>query len=143
MRKRNHRIRFRLNEKEADRLNRNVKKSGLSREGYLRQITITRAPDNAPPPDYSGMAKKLHEVGTNLNQVAQKAHSLNVIDVQHYDDTVASMKHAIAEITSAVMQARRLDDNEKQGEELCKTETGGNTAKAISPWLIRVGKRSN
>lgn len=143
MRKRNHRIRFRLNEKEAGHLNRNVKKSGLSREGYLRQLMITLAPGNAPPPDYSGMAKKLHEVGTNLNQVTQKAHILNAIDVQHYDDTVAIMKRVIAEITNAVMQARRLDYNEKQGEELCKTETGGNTAKAIGPWSIRVGKRSN
>lgn len=103
----------------------------------------TVVPDNTPPPDYSGMAKKLYEVGTNLKQVAQKAHILNIIDVQHYDDTVASMKCVIAEITSAVMQARRLDLNEKQGEELCKTETGGNTAKAISPWSIRVGKISN
>lgn len=143
MRKRNHRIRFRLNEKEADQLNRDVKKSGLSREGYLRQLMITLAPDNAPPPDYSGMAKKLYEIGTNFNQVAQKAHILNVIDVQHYDDTVASMKRVIAEITSAVMQARRLNYDEKQGEELCKTETGGNTVKAISPWSIRVGRRSN
>ncbi len=143
MRKRNHRIRFRLNEKEVDQLNRDVKKSELSREGYLRQLMTTLAPDNAPPPDYSGMAKKLYEVGTNLNQVAQKAHILNVIAVQHYDDTVASMKRVMAEITSAVMQARRLDYNEKQGEELCKTRTGGNTAKATSPWSIRVGKRSN
>ncbi|MEM5767152.1 MAG: plasmid mobilization relaxosome protein MobC [Bacillota bacterium] len=143
MRKRNHRIRFRLNEKEVNQLNRDVKKSGLSHEGYLRQLMITLAPGNAPPPDYSGMAKKLYEVGTNLNQVAHKAHILNAIDAQHYADTVASMKRVIAEITIAVMQARRLNYDEKQGEELCKTETGGNTAKAISPWSIRVGKRSN
>lgn len=74
------------------------------------------------------MAKTLHEICKNLNQVAQKAHILNVIDAQQYADTAASMKRLIAEITSAVMQARRLNDNGRQGEELCETETGGDRA---------------
>ena len=37
MRKRNIAILFRLNRKEAEALDKRVKKSGLSREAYLRQ----------------------------------------------------------------------------------------------------------
>ncbi|MDR2712386.1 MAG: hypothetical protein LBB91_04655 [Clostridiales bacterium] len=45
-------IKFRLNHKEADSLNKRVEKSGLSREGYLRQILSGYLPTDAPPPDY-------------------------------------------------------------------------------------------
>ena len=42
----------------------------------------------APPPDYYSMMRELHKIGNNLNQIAQKAHVLNVIDVQRYDQEV-------------------------------------------------------
>ena len=38
MRKRNVAILFRLNKKEAEALDKKVKKSGLNREAYLRQL---------------------------------------------------------------------------------------------------------
>ena len=38
MRKRNIAILFRLNRKEAEALDKRVKKSGLNREAYLRQL---------------------------------------------------------------------------------------------------------
>ena len=82
MRKRNIAIIFRLNRKEAEALDKRVKKSGLSREAYLRQLISGLVPRNAPPPDYYSMMRELHQIGNNLNQIAQKAHVLNVIDVQ-------------------------------------------------------------
>ena len=51
MRKRNIAILFRLNRKEAEALDKRVKKSGLSREAYLRQLINGLVPRNAPPPD--------------------------------------------------------------------------------------------
>ncbi len=86
MRSRNIDISLRLNEKEADKLNRLVKRSGLSREAYLRQLINGLVPRDAPPPDYYAMMKELHAVGRNLNQIAQKAHALGVIDVVRYKD---------------------------------------------------------
>ena len=51
MRKRNIAILFRLNRKEAEALDKRVKKSGLSREAYLRQLINGLVPRNAPPTD--------------------------------------------------------------------------------------------
>ena len=88
MRKRNVSIMFRLNRKEAESLDKKVKKSGISREAYLRHLITGVVPQDAPPPDYYSMMRELHKVGNNLNQIAQKAHTLNVIDVKRYDEVV-------------------------------------------------------
>ena len=48
MRKRNVAILFRLNRKEAEALDKKVKKSGLSREAYLRHLISGVVPRDAP-----------------------------------------------------------------------------------------------
>ena len=52
MRKRDVAVLFRLNRKEAEALDKKVKKSGLSREAYLRHLIEGAVPRDAPPPDY-------------------------------------------------------------------------------------------
>ena len=103
MRKRNIEIIFRLNESEAEALERKVKQSGLSREAYLRQIIKGIVPKNTPPPDYYSMMKELHKIGNNLNQIAQKAHVLNVVDEQRYDKAVRHFEQTVRVITEAVI----------------------------------------
>lgn len=103
MRKRNVPIMFRLNRKEAEALDKKVKKSGLNREAYLRQVIQGIVPKDAPPPDYYSMMRELHKVGNNLNQIAQKAHTLNVMDVQRYDETVKEYRKLVKVITDAVL----------------------------------------
>jgi len=107
---RNIEIKCRLNRKESDALNKRVKKSGLSRENYLRQIMNGLIPTDAPPPDYFAMMKELHYIGVNLNQIAQKAHTLNVLDVKRYDDNVATLNAAVVNITNAVMLPRKIEN---------------------------------
>ena len=110
MRKRNIAILFRLNRKEAEALDKRVKKSGLNREAYLRQLINGLVPRNAPPPDYYSMMRELHQIGNNLNQIAQKAHVLNVIDVQRYDREVRKFRQAVEQITAAVVLPSRDSD---------------------------------
>lgn len=109
MRKRSVHIQFWLNKKEADSFNKMVKRSGLSRESYLRHIINGLVPTDVPPPDYYTMMRELHAIGTNLNQIAQKAHVLNAIDVKRYDESTAMLKKAIVEITNAVMLPRKIE----------------------------------
>jgi hypothetical protein len=47
-----------------------------------------------PPPDYYTMMRELHAIGTNLNQIAQKAHVLNAIDVKRYDENAAALNNS-------------------------------------------------
>lgn len=107
MRNRNVHIQFWLNKKEAQALDKLVKKSGLSREAYLRHLINGVVPQDAPPPDYFSMMKELHAIGNNLNQIAQKAHVLSVMDVQRYDENMRLFKETVRTITNAVLLPRR------------------------------------
>ena len=109
MRKRNVAILFRLNRKEAEALDKKVKKSGLSREAYLRHLISGVVPRNAPPPDYYSMMRELHKIGNNLNQITQKAHTLNVIDVQRYDRDMRKFEETVRLITEAVILPERME----------------------------------
>ena len=102
-------IQFWMPESERDVFDRRVKKSGLSRSVYLRHLIKNLVPTDKPPPDYFSMMRKLNAIGNNLNQVAQKAHTLNVIDVRRYEENVVALDRAIIEITNAVMLPRKIE----------------------------------
>ena len=103
MRKRNVAILFRLNRKEAEILDKKVKKSGLSREAYLRHLISGVVPRDAPPPDYYSM------------QIAQKAHTLNVIDVQRYDRDMRMFEDTVKKITEAVILPEPMKNENRRG----------------------------
>lgn len=44
----------------------------------------------------------------NLNQIAVKAHTLNVLDVQRYDEACRKIDTAIKKITEAVILPRPM-----------------------------------
>ncbi len=115
MRKRNVAILFRLNRKEAEALDKKVKKSGLSREAYLRHLISGVVPRDAPPPDYYSMMRELHRIGNNLNQIAQKAHILNVLDVQRYDRDMRLFEDIVKRITEAVILPEPMKDETRRG----------------------------
>ena len=48
------------------------------------------------------MMRQLYYCGNNLNQIAKKAHSLNVIDTQRYEETVKLFTKTVIEISKAV-----------------------------------------
>lgn len=103
MNNRNYEIKVRLTQAEMVHLTRLVGDSGLSRENYLRKLISGVVPREAPPPDFFAMVRELHYIGNNLNQIAMKAHALNVIDAKHYDDGVLLFEEAVQKILSAVL----------------------------------------
>ena len=108
MNHRNIEIKVRLNRKEAEALNKKVKKSRISREAYLRHLINGVVPQDAPPPEYFDFMRELHRVGNNLNQIAQKAHVLNVIDTPPYDAAESEFEKVVRDITEAVILPRQM-----------------------------------
>ena len=109
MRKRNVHVQFWLDKKEAEVFNKKVKRSGLSRDEYLRHLVNGLVPQDAPPPDYYHFMRELHGVGNNLNQIAQKAHVLGVIDERRYDEEVKKFDRLVRDITKAVILPRPME----------------------------------
>lgn len=103
MRTRNCRIQVRLNRQEYELFRKAVKRTGLTQEVYLRHLINGNIPREAPPAEYFSFMRELHNVGNNLNQIAQKAHVLNVIDVKRYDEACRRLERVIGDITEAVI----------------------------------------
>ena len=115
MRRRNVAILFRLTPKEAQCLDEKVKRSGLSREAYLRRLIKGVVPRDAPPPDYYSMMKELYRAGSSLNQIVQKAHALKVIDVHRYERDMEEFRETVRKITEAVVLPGRIGEQKRGG----------------------------
>jgi len=102
MRKRGIRIQVWVNNEEDARLQANAKKSGLSREGYLRSLINGYIPKALPPPDYYAMMRELHAIGNNLNQLAAKAHATGHLDRAAFQQEADQLRRAVQQIQQAV-----------------------------------------
>ena len=82
MRKRNVQILFRLTEEEAEHLNEIVRKSGRSKEAFLREMVRGYQLCEKPDPEFYKMMRELSAIGNRINQLAVKANALGFIDTQ-------------------------------------------------------------
>lgn len=81
MQNRTHQILFRLNEKEYLKLNKDVIKSGMNREQYIRSLINGLVPREAPPAEYYKLICEVRRVGSNVNQLLKVANSMGLLDV--------------------------------------------------------------
>ena len=82
MRKRNVQILFRLTEEEAEHLNELVRKSGRSREAFLREMVKGYRLCEKPDPEFYKIMRELSAIGNRINQLAAKANALGFVDSQ-------------------------------------------------------------
>lgn len=108
MLKRNIKITFRLNAKEHQRLKKNVKKTGLSQETYIRTLLAGYAPKELPPPDYHSMMRELNAIGNSINQIAARANATGFFLADEYASYVREFRKAVLEIQRAVTQPERI-----------------------------------
>lgn len=80
MRKRSVQILFRLNEDEAEQLYELVRKSGRSKEAFLREMVKGYRLCEKPDPEFYGIMRELSAIGNRINQLAVKANALGFVD---------------------------------------------------------------
>ena len=108
MRKRGVHIQLWLSETEAARLQRLVKRSGLSREAYLRHLIGGVVPQEIPPPDYFSFMERLYQVGNLLEQISRQAQVQGAVDTAPYEGAVGQFHQLVEDITTAVILPRRM-----------------------------------
>ena len=84
MRKRNIRIQVRLNDIEYAKLLDDVSKSNENISDYIRKLIMSIQIKEKPDYEFYEVMKQLSKIGVNLNQIAHKANSTNVIDKDFY-----------------------------------------------------------
>ena len=112
MRKRDVHVQLWLNQKEAEILSLNADRCKLTQSAYLRHLIMGYVPREAPPPDYHAMMQQIYHVGRSLNQIATKAHVLNVIDAQRYDESIHMLEKTILKIEDAVIIPQEMEMEE-------------------------------
>lgn len=108
MLKRNIKITFRLNAKEQQQLKKNVKRTGLSQETYIRRLIEGYVPKELPPIDYHAMMRELNAIGNSMNQIAARANATGFFLANEYASYVHEFRKAVLAIQRAVTQPERI-----------------------------------
>ena len=85
MRKRNIRIQVRLNDIEYAKLLDDIAVSKENISENIRKLIIGKEIKEKPDREFYKIMKQLSKIGVNLNQIAHKANSTNVIDKEYYN----------------------------------------------------------
>ena len=81
MRKRNCRVVVYFSKDELDALTKKIRKSHLSREGFIRAAVADKEVRYGPTADVPMLIQEVRRVGSNLNQILKRANSIGLLDV--------------------------------------------------------------
>ena len=98
--KRNKEIKIRLSLIELENLNECVKKTGLSREEYIRTLISD---------DVKEIIKQLRMIGNNLNQIAVIGYKTGTIDILKYKRNCSELEKNVQLILSNVTEPTRIE----------------------------------
>lgn len=102
-------IKIRLNEIELEHLDELVKRSGRSREAYVRSLIRGIVPSDKPSEQTLEMIQELRHIGNNLNQIARVANASGKIDTNAYFENVENLYRSISEIRKLLSQGTPID----------------------------------
>jgi len=112
-RKRNVHIQFWLSSPEATDFNRRVRRSGLSREAYLRQIIKGLRPQDTPPPDFYTLTNELRRIGVNLNQLAARANTTDHIDGDWLTKVLGELEDTLRAVSNETLSPKHYEPFEQ------------------------------
>lgn len=95
-------IDLRLSESEAEALNRDVKKAGVSREAYLRSLIRKMPLKEKPPMDLVEVLKNLNQINHNMNQIAVKVNTKGFVDASSYWDNVRWLQETVSKLMEVI-----------------------------------------
>lgn len=102
MRKRTREVMLWLTEEEYRTLKKNVEKTGLSMQAYLRKLIKGIQPKALPPMDFFEVLTQLRRIGINLNQIAIKANTIGFVDTGEYWANMKALEKVISELKNEV-----------------------------------------
>ena len=92
MRKRNCRVVVYFSKDELDTLTKKIRKSHLSREGFIRAAVADKEIKDGPTADVPALIQEVRRVGSNLNQILKRANSIGLLDVPQLRKDVADLR---------------------------------------------------
>ena len=109
MRTRNIRVRTWLNQSEYAFFMRQVKRSGLPQERYLRMLISGHVPREQPHVEYHELIRVMRLIGNNINQIAVRANTTGYIDAKQFKEEAQHLRESILEIKRQVTVPDRME----------------------------------
>ena len=94
MRNRKVQILFRLTDDEAEQLHELVRKSGRSREAFLREMVKGYRLCEKPDPEFYKIMRELSAIGNNVNQIAYWANAQQSASEADIQEAAALVRRA-------------------------------------------------
>lgn len=113
-RQRKNQFLIRLSDQEMAQLNRNVDRSGLTREAFIRKIIREETIYEALPLDYHLLRKDLIRIGVNMNQIAHIANTYGMINKKRYHEIAAMLQKYIKELDTRILLARKQGEKDEK-----------------------------
>ncbi len=104
---RNIEIKVRLSNEEYQRLNSNVKRSGMSREGYLRELIRGYEPQTLPPVEYYDVLRELREMQDSLDKLALNVLKYSSLDPREYSRQARQLGEICNSLQTAFVPRKR------------------------------------
>lgn len=105
MRKRNRKKQFWLSEEEERQLRLNAIKVGLSEVEYVRSLIMGYTPKELPPKELYDLILEIRKIGININQIAKKANSTNIIDVNYFKYEIGKLDNIVEHIKNEYLNS--------------------------------------
>lgn len=93
----------------AKELSRKATITGLSESEVIRLLISNFEPREKPPQEFYESLKDLRAIGNNLNQIARKANSLDIIDKQFYQREVNKLNEFILEFKKEFLLPKKVE----------------------------------
>lgn len=108
MLKRNVKVTFRMDKAEYKTLQKCVKKTGYSQEGFIRSLIAGNIPREMPPLDYQAILSELRAIGSNMNQIAVRLNTTGFFLKDEYEVNVKRLFAVLSTIRDAVILPERV-----------------------------------
>ena len=94
MRKRSHRVVFYLDDEEFSAFIEKVKRTSLSREGFIRNMLADVVIKERPPSDVPYLLREFKRIGNNINQILLIANTRGFLDTPRLRSALEELKEA-------------------------------------------------
>ena len=108
MRNRKVQILFRLTDDEAEQLHELVRRSGRSREAFLREMVKGYRLCEKPDPEFYKIMRELSAIGNRINQLAAKANALNFVDTPMLYDEAKRWRDFRLDVSRCYLVPRKM-----------------------------------
>ena len=109
-RRRDIQVKFYVDEKELEQINRRVRLANVTNRGaYLRKMAIDGFVVNVDTSDLKAAVKEMNAIGKNINQIARNANTYGIMkqDVEAIKAKVDEIWQLLKSILSSVLSARQ------------------------------------